>query len=427
MASEVNILPRLRRGTVEAFVLHAVGVGLLFLMHAYLGQAIGVRGYGNLSYALTLAGMLAVIVSLGWPTALMRFIAQYQEQQSWGLLRGVIRRAYQTTFLFAVLTSLSLWGISHWNSLSPELATSLHFAALILPFLAFVGLRRKVLRGFQRIKSSIIPEEVVLPLLVIAGMYLFAVSTASGALLVYAAAALVAFLLGNVLLLGGMPKQRRIARPEFKTRTWMATALPMVAGGLSQSIMNRIDVIMLGAMNNMVSVGLYNAATRIAVLNTFVLGAVNTIAAPMMAAAFHGGRHRQYRMILRYAMLFATVGALPLFAIMILWPQFLLGFFGPEFSQGGSLLRVLAIGQFVNAVTGPVGFALLMTGRERAFAWTLAAAATGNVIGNWALIQIWGAVGAAISTAVCIAVLNTWQWFLASKKDASLHRLERDE
>jgi O-antigen/teichoic acid export membrane protein len=104
---------RLRRGTVEAFILHAAGVGLLFLMHTVLGRSIGVEGYGTFSYALTLAGVLAIVAPLGWPTALMRFIAQYIEQRRWGLLRGAVQRSYQITALMAVLLSLTLFGVSY--------------------------------------------------------------------------------------------------------------------------------------------------------------------------------------------------------------------------------------------------------------------------------------------------------------------------
>ena len=260
--AEAGILSRLRRGTVEAFVLHAIGFGLLFLMHIVLGRAVGTEGYGTFSYALALAGVLAIIVPLGWPTALMRFVAQYVGQQHWGLLRGAVRRAYQITFLSAVLAASGLWGLSYWSGISSELATSLRFAAILLPLLAFVGLRRKALQGLQRIKSSIAIEEVFLPLLVISGVYLFAVNNSSGALSLYAGAAFLAFVAGSFLLWRNLPPQRQTAKPEFRTRAWTAVAIPMAFGGLSQIILNRTDMVMLGAMTNMEAVGLYGAATR---------------------------------------------------------------------------------------------------------------------------------------------------------------------
>lgn len=420
VGGERTILSRLRRGTIESFALHVAGFGLLFLMHTVLGRATGPKDYGTFSYALTLAGVMAVLVPLGWPTAVMRFVAQYVEQQHWGLMRGVLRRSYQITFLFAILAALALWTISYWNGLSTELTTSLRFAALLLLPLSFVSLRRKALQGLQRVKSSIIPEEVVLPLLVIFGVYLFSVTTALSALLTYAGAAMAVFLLGNVLLWRNIPIEGRTAKPEFKTYTWMAVALPMVFGGFSQVIMNRTDVLMLGILTDMQSVGLYSAATRIAILNTLVLGAVNTLAAPMISAEFHGGRTQQVGRIMRSTMLLSTIGTLPIFVFTIVAPQFLLGLFGAEFTEGGNLLRILALGQFVNAVTGPVGFVLLMTGRERTFAWTLGAAGLGNVVGNLIAIPVYGAIGAAVITAMSIAALNCSQFLLAWKANANL-------
>jgi O-antigen/teichoic acid export membrane protein len=195
----------------------------------------------------------------------------------------------------------------------------------------------------------------------------------------------------------------------------MIIALPMMFGKISQIIMNRTDVLMLGAMSNMETVGIYSAANRFSTIITFVLGSINIIAAPMLATAYHNADTDQFRVIIRKGMLWSIWGALPLFAIIIIWPQVLLGFFGTEFVQGAVLLKVLAFGQLLNAVTGPVGFALLMAGTERQFAFTVSVVAVGNVIGNLIAIPIWGALGAAWVTAASLITLNGWQFFLSNK------------
>lgn len=405
----------MKRGTIEAFVLHAVGMGLLFLMQIYLGRTLGKAGYGVFSYALALAGVLAILVPLGWPTALMRFIARYTEEGRLGLLRGAVNTAYAVTFLSTVVVSLVLLAFSFWDAVSEELHVSLRYAALLLLFLAFVGLRRKALQGLGRVRGSLIPEEVLLPVIVILGVYTFGVSTASGALLIYAGAALAAFVLGGFWLWRAMPGGARVAKPEYERRAWMSIALPMMFGGMSQIAMNRADVLILGALASVEAVGLYGAAARIAAVNVFVLGAVNQLAAPMMARAFHGGRPAQVGAILRRAMLWSALGSLPLFLVMFLFPQALLGLFGPGFTEGADVLRVLAVGQFVNAATGPVGFALLMTGRERAFAATTAAVAVATVTGSLLAIPAFGVVGAALVTAASVATLNLSQLALVLK------------
>lgn len=386
-------------------------------MQVYLGRTLGKAGYGVFSYALAVAGVLAILVPLGWPTALMSFIARYTEDGRLGLLRGAVNMAYAVTFLSTAVVSLALLGLSFWDAVPERLHVSLRYAALILLMLAFVGLRRKALQGLGRVRGSLVPEEILLPLLVILGVYLLGVSTAGGALLVYFAAALAAFVLGGIWLWRAMPEGVRTAKPEYERRSWMAVALPMMFGGLSQTAMNRTDVLVLGALVGVEAVGIYGAAARIAAVNVFVLGAVNQLAAPMMARAFHGGRPVQVGAILRRAMLWSAIGSLPLFLVMFLFPGFLLGLaFGPQFTEGAGLLRILALGQFINAATGPVGFALLMTGREKAFALTTAAVAVATVIGSLLAIPAFGAVGAAVVTSASIAVLNLGQLVLIGRK-----------
>ncbi len=418
------MLSRLRRGTVESFLLHAFGFGLLFVMHAVLARAVGVDGYGVFSYAIALTSLLAVVVPLGWPAALVRFVAQYAAQRHWGMLRGVVRRAYQVTLVTAGVTALSLGALSYWDRLPPAVAGSLWYAAVLLPMMAFVELRRRALQGLGRFKASILPEEVLLPLVVTCGVYLFAINSGSGAVHVYAGAALVVSLAGSAWLWRslrrGVPPEGRAASPEFETRVWMAVALPMVFGGLGQLLMNRLDVVMLGALLGPESVGLYSAALRFALLNVFVLQAANVVAAPLVASAFHSGRFLQARSILRQTTLIATLGALPLFAAMMIYPQALLGLFGPGFEEGAALLRVLALGRLAAVVAGPVASALLMTGREREFARVTGVLAVVNVGGNLVAIPLLGAMGAALVTAACTMLKNVWLFTLVWGKGSSL-------
>lgn len=417
LSGEAGLISRMRRGTIEAFALQAVGAGLLFLMHAILGRSVGPEGYGVFSYALALAWVLAIVVPLGWPTAILRFTARYNEEQNWGLLLGAVRRAYQITLGSALAAALVLFGASFLGFMPPDVSAGLRFAAVMLVPLAFVGLRRKALQGLGKVRYSIIPEDIFLPLLVILGVLTLSVSTATGALSVYVAASLAAFALGSYWLWRtlrlAVPEEGRVSGPEYRTRMWAAIALPMVLGGFSQIVMNRADVILLGSILSPESVGLYGAASRIAALNVFVLNAVNTVAAPMMAASFHSGHPARARKVMNTAMLFSAVGAAPLFLAMFLAPALPLGLFGPEFTEGADLLRVLAAGQFVNAVTGPVGFALMMTGRERAFALTTGLIASGTVAGHLVLIPMIGPMGAAVVTAASVILLNSWQLLIA--------------
>ena len=105
--------------------------------------------------------------------------------------------------------------------------------------------------------------------------------------------------------------------------------------------------------------------------------------------------------------------ALPVVFVLMIFPEFFLSLFGDGFESGSAILRILTVGQFANALTGPAAFALLLTGREKQFATTMGIMAMLNIVGNLIAIPIAGALGAAIVSAICVSVLNVWQYRLA--------------
>ena len=195
----------------------------------------------------------------------------------------------------------------------------------------------------------------------------------------------------------------------------MVVALPLVASALSQIILGRVDVLVLGAVADMKTVGLYSAAGRIAMANTFVMTAVNAIGAPLLAAAYFGRRPAEFRSVMRRTMMWSGLGAFPFFAAMLAAPGLLLRVFGKDFPEAAPLLVVLGAGQFLNALTGLVGTALSMTGHERVFAATTGAAAVVNVVGILLAVPRFGAMGAAVVTAVSVAALNGTHFWIARR------------
>lgn len=384
-------------------------------MHVLLARSLGKTGYGAFSYTLSIVGILAVFAPMGWGTALMRFIAEYHERKQFGLLKGAIRFAHLVTICASLLGSAFLLGIAQWSGVAPDMSLSLRFAAVLLPFAALSHLRRKALNGLMFIKGSIVPEEIILPMTVIALVLAMSLREPAEALLAYTCAAAGVLVIGWVILNRALPTELAMVAPEYSRRVWSGIAFMMLLGSLSQIVLNQTDIVMIGALAEMDSVGLYSASNRIASVNVFVLGSVNMVASPMLAAAFHGGRRPEFWRIFRQTVLASSAFAVPVSLTMFWMPEVLLGFFGEGFTTGSSLLRVLVLGQLINALTGPVGFALLMAKRERAFAWSMGIAAMANVLGNYIAVPLWGAFGAACVTASTVGVLNLTQLFLSRR------------
>jgi O-antigen/teichoic acid export membrane protein len=126
----------------------------------------------------------------------------------------------------------------------------------------------------------------------------------------------------------------------------------------------------------------------------------------MIAAAYHGGRMHEFRNILGHTRIWIVALTLPLFLVMIAFPQMILSMFGDDYVEGAWILRILATGQFVNAVAGPLGLTFSMTDRQKILAAVMLLAGVLKVVLNFVAIPVWEAIGAATVTMLCLLLIN---------------------
>jgi O-antigen/teichoic acid export membrane protein len=285
----------------------------------------------------------------------------------------------------------------------------------ILPLLCLIAIQRRIQQGLHHIIASIVPDDLLIPLLTASGVLLFSRSHGFSVLTVYSGAIVVVTVISSLWLYYCIPSGVRRVQSQYDTRAWWGMSLPMLLASSSQLVMNKSDTLMLSWLSTMSAVGMYGAASRLANLSTFVMMAVAVLATPLMATAYHKGDYGRFHRVLNRAMLAGALGALPALLLLLALPAQVLALFGGGFVEGAKVLRILAVGQFVNAVTGPVSFALLMSGREKPFAASLAIMAAATICGDALLIPRYGATGVAAVTAACVAIVNIWQLVLTRR------------
>jgi O-antigen/teichoic acid export membrane protein len=279
-------------------------------------------------------------------------------------------------------------------------------AAVLLPLLALINLRSRVFRGFESVRGSIVADKILAPLLVILAALILDLTTVVDLYWIYCAALAATFLIASVWLWRLTAPVLAGAVVRFDTRHWVSVALPMIAVNLSYFVFHHVSILMLGAMTTPEEVGLYSAAMRFATANQFTLVAINVVLPPMIAVAFHSDRIKEAWHLFCTATLWSALAALPVFLILALFPEFVLGLYGDEFRAASPVLRVLNVGQLLHAATGPAGLALLMIGKERFVAKVLIAAAIANATANAVAIPLGGAMAVAIVTSVTMVGLK---------------------
>jgi O-antigen/teichoic acid export membrane protein len=163
---------------------------------------------------------------------------------------------------------------------------------------------------------------------------------------------------------------------------------------------------MIGYFKTSADVGVYRIAFKIATLITFIQFAVNSIAAPNIASLYANNNMEGLRKYTRQIGVVNALFAIPIFILIIAFPETLLNLFGAEYSSGKLLLPVLALGQLINALCGPVMYILNMTGKEQESQRIMLWMSVINIVLNLVLIPAYGIIGAAIATSISMIAWN---------------------
>jgi O-antigen/teichoic acid export membrane protein len=403
---------KLARGTATAFAVSAAGTLIVFANQILLARVLGADAYGQYIYALTWVGLLVILSNAGFNTAAVRFAAEYSGSGELGLLRGFLRLSFRIVLLvsvsIAVITAFVVLLLK--AGISEDLARVLWVACLLIPVWALLELRSASLRGLKRILAAQGVPQVLRPLLFavgILGVYFLRSQgvEASTAVVANIGATVVSLALVHALLQSSL-RDKLADNLQSRPREWLAVSLPLLMMAGFGVVLRSSDTLMLGFLRDTTEAGVYAVASRVAMFVPFMLTAVNTMAAPMIAEYYAAGDRRRLRKTLVVgawaALLFGIVVGMVLFAM----GRQVLSAFGVEFVAGYLPMLILVGGQLVNCLAGSVSYLMTMTGRQNQAAKILGGSAVANVALNALLIPSFGALGAALATATSTVAWN---------------------
>jgi len=401
----------LARGGTEAFVIRAIGIGIAFGVQVLVARIVGSAQYGIYIVVVSWLGILALIGTMGLDTVVLRFVSTYQVRKQWDSLRGVLclanRLSLTASLLVAIVASFLVWLLCD----DSNLRYAFWIGCASLPALVLISIRRAALQALKHIVQAILPEAIIHPL-TFGLLVCFAVLILPGPL---AAPQVMALSLVSALSILGvttwwlrqhMPGSARSVKPKFRTSEWVTVAFPLFFISGMLMILSRTDIVMIGAITGTEAAGFYSAAARIAELVVFGLNAVNTIAAPIISQLYSTSQHSELQRIVSLAAKGVFLTVVPVAVVIILFGKTILGLFGPGFVIAYVPMVILLTGQILNALTGPVGSLMTMTGYERQAAWIIGTGAGTNIALNSVLIPLLGIVGAAIATAFTTVLWN---------------------
>lgn len=404
----------LARGVGAVFALKVGAIVVALGTQVLLARLLGVSDFGIYAYALAWLQVLLVLGVMGLDTLTVRYTAEYRATSDWAGLRGLIaapvRWIVAISIGIAVLAALVIGFLK--STLQPDQARVLWTACVAIPLVTLTMVKLAALRGLKRILTAEFAEGILRNVLLGAAVVLLYFTTGA----VTAAQAMDAYLGVSVVILtivalwvrAALPKGAISTQPRTDAPRWLRTALPLWGIALMAVLLNRVDVLMLGAMIGPEASGIYTAVARLAELAGFGLIAANAFIAPRIAELYRAGKQRELQVLITWSARGIAVFTLFAAAGLALGGKFALGLFGPEFIVAYDALLILVCGQIFNGLCGSVGLILTMTGHERQAAKIMFGSALLNVALNALLIPLWGMVGAALATATTLIIWNIW-------------------
>lgn len=419
-----NLRSHLLRGAAGSFVVQIGFAGLSFINALVFARMLGPEGYGAYANAIAWVTMIVIPASFGLGTSLIREVAIYYSQKEWASLKGILRFANSFVIALSVLFAIIyiiVTGMIFSKADQMILRSCLWIAAPLIPLFALIGLNEASLRGLEYVVRARIPNMIIRPGFLLAGVIIVYVLWPDRldpqlAMVVNVGTSILAFTIGLIWLRNRLPANLKFVLPQYEVKSWLVLAFPMLIYGGMQVALGQAGTIVLGALSGAKDVGLFAASSRLAYFLTFVTISFETILAPIMARLYKNGEIKRLQNILTRAVRISFLAVLPLGLIMIIANKTLLSIFGSEFNDADIALNILVIGRLIDIALGSGALALAMVGYERTVAKTFAGMFVINVFLNIALIPQFGLNGAAFASIVCVIITDFLLSIFAMKK-----------
>ena len=391
-----------------------------YLVQIIFARRGGTVDYGMYSFAFGWTQLLIIPATLGLTLSVLRFVPLYIHEERWGLLRGLIRRSCEVTVISSVAFSAVAIGIVLALSTGSS-QPSLIIGMALIGVVGLVTVLREATRGTHRVVlaygiGDLLP---MVAIVVVAAVLPAGVGDLSAEQMLLATAA------GFLLALAVQPFALRRAAPRafapgmrssYEMHAWLTLSAPLWLVTMFTLSINQSDLLVVGILKSSSDVGVYAAGSKTAFLVSFVLTAVSAVLAPVFVRHHAAGDVAGLRDAMRSGTRLLLWPSLAIAAVLFAWPQIVLGAFGSGFESASTVVRILVVGQFVNAITGPAGYLLLLTGSQATVARVYGFSAVAQIALLLALVPNFGIDGAAVVTAATITVSNCLLYAFARQR-----------
>lgn len=421
-SDSLSLNEQVSKSSLGVLVVRVLGTGLALGVEILLARNLGKEGYGQYAICISMMLVLATCCCFGLPPALQRLVPMERVKERPGSAAGVIRHTARVVLVAALVVAglVCIGGDALVHELSLD-SPGLYLAvALLIPLEAMNMHRQAALRSLKHPIKAMIPEQIIRYVVLGGSVMVLTLSLekieVKDALWALILTLVITWTTGQFWLRSTQKRCLGSSTTAFAAEGLWEIALPLAGISMMILFVMRIDPLLVGWLAGAEQAANYSSASRLAVLLTFGLVALNQAIAPFLAELDAKGDRAQMQVILRANAGRLAVFTLPLALLLFTCGEWVLLGFGEGFSDVSSTLKWLVVAQTLNALAGSVGVILEMTGNQGASMWTMFIAVVVKVVCSLTLVPRYGAEGAAIGTLLMLATQNTLQLILVKKR-----------
>ncbi|MCF6151592.1 MAG: hypothetical protein E3K38_04735 [Candidatus Kuenenia stuttgartiensis] len=271
------------KGASFTFIGSVMGRIIWFISQVILARFLGVEEFGLFILGILVVKISSQLSCTGLNAGAPRFVAMYKNEDV-HRTKGVLINSFFISFFNGIMFGVIVYFTSDFITGSifhkPHLSEILKIFALSIPFLSTLHVVAFASRGFQTTRYSVYLVEIIQPainLLLMAAAILLGYGL-FGVICAYAVSHGIALLTGYHSIARQFTAIKlKTIKPIYETGKLLGYSAPLLLSGFLMFLISWIDTLMLGFMMTSADVGVYRAASQIALLLPLVLWASNSI------------------------------------------------------------------------------------------------------------------------------------------------------
>jgi O-antigen/teichoic acid export membrane protein len=402
-----------------------ISLGMNFAIQILIVRYLSKADYGTWAYVVSLVSLGVSVATFGLDRSITRFIPIYDEEKAYDKLWGTIVMVAGTILSISFGIILLVYGLH--NLLAGTLISNEQAISVLLimvfgvPIQSMDGLTTGLFAVMAKPRAIFFRKSILGPLLRLIVVLLLVFS---GASIIFLAAGFVTCGAITVVLYGfflyrtvrreGLLDHFSWATLDMPWREVLGFTVPLLASDLLYMVMNTTDAVLVGHYNGAEGVGALRVILPVAHLNLLVFSSFTLLFTPVAARLFARGDTPGIGHLYWHTSAWIAVLTFPIFALTFsLAEPLTVTLFGERYGGSAAYLSVLAIAYYFNAALGFNGLTLKVFGKVWFIVLISVIAAIVNLALNFALVPLYGPLGAAIATASTLVAHNLLkQWGL---------------